>query len=144
MVKRPNTRTNLESPITGFYTHDGNKNVSEVIASNNDVAAHYEYAPFGALTVSCGVSAAANHWRLSSEYAEDDTATIYYNFRHYISTIGRRVQNAIIKYCLYFVLFHLARIYLAITIGTDRILMIIAILREHGATSQDTLQSKQA
>ena len=31
-----------------FYTHDGNKNVSEVIAANCDFAAHYEYAPFGA------------------------------------------------------------------------------------------------
>ena len=72
-----------------YYTHDGNKNVSEVIASNNDVAAHYEYAPFGALTVSRGVSAAANPWRFSSEYAEDDTATVYYNYRHYEPVAGR-------------------------------------------------------
>ena len=72
-----------------YYTHDGNKNVSEVIDSNNDVAAHYEYAPFGALTVSRGASAAANPWRFSSEYAEDDTATVYYNYRHYEPVMGR-------------------------------------------------------
>ena len=72
-----------------YYTHDGNKNVSEVIASNNDVAAHYEYAPFGALTVFCGESAVANPWRFSSEYAEDDTATVYYNYRHYEPETGR-------------------------------------------------------
>ena len=74
---------------TLFYTHDGNKNVSEVIASNNDVSAHYEYAPFGALTVSRGTSATANSWRFSSEYAEDDTATVYYNYRHYEPVTGR-------------------------------------------------------
>ena len=72
-----------------YYTHDGNKNVSEVIASNTDVAAHYEYAPFGALTISRGVSAADNPWRFSSEYAEDDTATVYYNYRHYEPVTGR-------------------------------------------------------
>ena len=76
-----------------YYTHDGNKNVSEVIDSNNDVAAHYEYAPFGALTVSRGVSAAANPWRFSSEYAEDDTATVYYNYRHYEPVMGRWMRR---------------------------------------------------
>ena len=35
-----------------FYTHDGNKNVSEVFyhALQNGIAAHYDYAPFDALT----------------------------------------------------------------------------------------------
>ncbi len=73
----------------GYYTHDGNKNVSEVVAENGDVAAHYEYAPFGALTVSRGASAASNPWHFSSEYAEDDTATVYYNYRHYEPVMGR-------------------------------------------------------
>ena len=72
-----------------YYTHDGNKNVSEVIASDNDIAAHYEYAPFGALIVSRGTSAADNPWRFSSEYAEDDTVTVYYNYRHYEPVTGR-------------------------------------------------------
>ena len=74
---------------TSYYTHDGNKNVSEVIVEAGDTAAHYEYAPFGALTVSRGASAAANPWRFSSEYAEDDTATVYYNYRHYDPVMGR-------------------------------------------------------
>ena len=78
---------------TLFYTHDGNKNVSEVVASNRDVAAHYEYAPFGALTVSRGASAVANPFRFSSEYAEDETATVYYNYRHYEPVMGRWMQR---------------------------------------------------
>ena len=74
---------------TFFYVHDGNKNVSEVIFSAGDTAAHYEYAPFGALTVSRGSSAAANPWRYSSEWFEDDVVTGYYNYRHYGLICGR-------------------------------------------------------
>ena len=33
--------------------------------------------------------ALANPWRFSSEYAEDDTATVYYNYRHYEPVTGR-------------------------------------------------------
>ena len=72
-----------------FYIHDGNKNVSVVVAEHSQVAAHYEYAPFGALTVCRGNLAAENSWRFSSEYAEDDTATVYYNYRHYDPVMGR-------------------------------------------------------
>ena len=53
----------------------------------------YEYAPFGALTISRGESAAANLWRFSSEYAEDDTATVYYNYRHYEPVMGRWMRR---------------------------------------------------
>ena len=87
--------TNHQSPTTSFYTHDGNKNVSEVIASDRSLAAHYEYAPFGALTVPRGEAAAANLFRFSSEYAEDDTATVYYNYRHYEPVAGRWMQRDI-------------------------------------------------
>jgi len=74
---------------TSYYTHDGNKNVSEVVAADGTFAAHYEYAPFGAVIAQRGTSTASNSWRFSSEYVEDDTATVYYNYRHYDSTIGR-------------------------------------------------------
>ena len=74
---------------TSYYTHDGNKNVSEVVCANGEVTAHYEYAPFGAVTDGRGASALSNPWRFSSEYAEDDTATVYYNYRHYEPVAGR-------------------------------------------------------
>ena len=72
-----------------YYVHDGNKNVSEVVAENGDIAAHYEYAPFGAVIAQCGASTVSNPWRFSSEYAEDGTATVYYNYRHYEPETGR-------------------------------------------------------
>ena len=78
-----------KNDISSYYAFDGNKNVSEVLAADGSLSAHYEYAPFGALTVSRGESAATNPWRFSSEYAEDDTATVYYNYRHYEPVIGR-------------------------------------------------------
>lgn len=81
-----------------FYTHDGNKNVSEVVhfSRANGVAAHYEYAPFGEVTAQVrqgGVAAydfaSLNPWRFSSEYADDASATVYYNYRHYEPVMGR-------------------------------------------------------
>ena len=79
---------NFEPSTLNFYTHDGNKNVSEVVARNSDVAAHYVYAPSGSAIAQHGASAASNPWRFSSEFAEDDTATVYYNYRSYNFEIG--------------------------------------------------------
>ena len=88
-----------------YYTHDGNKNVSEVIASNNDVAAHYEYAPFGALTVLRGGSAEVNPWHFSSEFSDDEIGCVYYNYRHYEPTKGRWLNRDVLmeeaERCLY-------------------------------------------
>ena len=75
--------------VVAFYTHDGNTNVSEVISDEAEVDAHYEYAPFGVIAVKHGVFAADNPWRFSSEYAEDDTSTVYYNYRYYEPVTGR-------------------------------------------------------
>ena len=57
---------------TSYYTHDGNKNVSEVVAANGVITAHYEYAPFGVVLGMHGESASLNPWRFSCEYADDD------------------------------------------------------------------------
>ena len=76
-----------------YYIHDGNKNVSEVVASDATLSAHYEYASFGAATVQRGASALENPWRFSSEHAEDDSATIYYNYRHYEPVMGRWISR---------------------------------------------------
>ena len=79
----------LRGNSVAYYTHDGNKNVSEVIASDGAIAAHYEYAPFGAVAVLRGAFASNNPWRFSSEFTDDDTATVYYNYRHYEPLTGR-------------------------------------------------------
>ena len=79
-------------------THDGNKNVSDLVLFNggSGVAAHYEYAPFGAVTVSTRNSTStpydfrsSNPFRFSSEYADDTLGLVYYNMRHYDYFAGR-------------------------------------------------------
>jgi RHS repeat-associated protein len=83
----------LHIDSAAYYVHDGSKNVSEVIASGDSIHAHYEYAPFGAVTTGRGDLAEENTWRFSSEYSEDDTATVYYNDRHYEPVSGRWLQR---------------------------------------------------
>ena len=87
-----------EGNFSLFYTHDGNKNVSEAVFYQRarGVAAHDEYAPFGEVTAqTCGNAwgtldlATDNPWRFSSEYADDASATVYCNYRHYESVTGR-------------------------------------------------------
>ena len=73
---------------TSYYVHDGNKNVSEVVAENGDIAAHYEYSPFGAVVVLSGAFASNNPWRFSCEYVDDNIVVVYYNFRHYNPVSG--------------------------------------------------------
>ena len=90
----------LRADSSEFYAHDGNKNVSDVIAADGSMAAHYEYSPFGAVITQRGESAASNPWRFSSEYAEDDTATVYYNYRHYEPVAGRWLQRDPIQMCV--------------------------------------------
>ena len=81
-----------------FYTFDGNKNVSELVhfESRNGIAAHYDYAPFGAVTRAVNTSTISarnfhleNPFRFSSEYHDDTLGLVYYNYRHYNPTDGR-------------------------------------------------------
>ena len=83
------------------YTHDGNKNISEGLAVNVYVAAHYEYAPFGTVPDQSGESALANPWRFSSEYADDDLAMVYYNYRNYEPSGGRWVERDVVDSVVY-------------------------------------------
>jgi RHS repeat-associated protein len=72
-----------------FYSHDGNKNVSEVVDAEGSLAAHYEYSSFGAVIAQHGELAESNPWRFSSEFADDVLGLMYYNYRHYEPVTGR-------------------------------------------------------
>jgi RHS repeat-associated protein len=81
-----------------FYFHDGNKNVSDLVSyqTARGVPAHYEYAPFGAVTAATTNTAftafnaaETNPYRFSSEYADDALGLVYYNYRHYEPVVGR-------------------------------------------------------
>ena len=81
-----------------FYTCDGNKNVSEMVhfEQRNGIAAHYDYAPFGAVTRAISASVITdntfttdNPFRFSSECHDDTLGLVYYNYRHYNPIDGR-------------------------------------------------------
>ena len=89
-----------------FYTHDGNKNVSDVVSFQQarGIAAHYEYAPFGAVTAATrntNITAFdvrfLNPFRFSSEYADDALGLVYYNYRHYEPVTGRWLSRDIVS-----------------------------------------------
>ncbi|MGN0855287.1 MAG: RHS repeat-associated core domain-containing protein [Kiritimatiellia bacterium] len=79
-----------------------NKNVSELVYYQRarGVAAHYEYAPFGAVTVQTRGDgwgtldfSALNPFRFSSEFADDTLGLVYYNYRHYEPLTGRWLRR---------------------------------------------------
>ena len=79
----------INSHHTAYYTHDGNKSVSEAVVIRGASLLHYEYAPFGEIVMYSGNCYADNPWRFSSEYVDDDIGMVYYNCRHYDMMIGR-------------------------------------------------------
>jgi len=109
MIEKPNV-------CKLHVTHDGNKNVSDLVffSGVSNVAAHYEYAPFGALTASTRNSTSTaydfrtyNPFRFSSEYADDALGLVYYNYRHYEPVMGRWMSRdpieeiEVVAACLY-------------------------------------------
>ena len=75
---------------TSYFTClDGNKNISDYVDSNGSVVAHYEYSPFGQITSATGSLKDDFEYRFSSEYADNETALIYYNFRYYSPKLAR-------------------------------------------------------
>ncbi len=74
-----------------FPTIDLTKNVCELVDFYGDIAATYDYAPFGAVTAGTpsGSAVPANPFRFSSEFYDSELGLVYYNYRHYSPTDGR-------------------------------------------------------
>ena len=78
---------------TYYYHSDANKNVTELSDENGEVIAHYEYSPFGSLTKVTGNYAGNNPFRFSSEYFDEETGLVYYNYRYYNPELGRWISR---------------------------------------------------
>ena len=70
-----------------YYIADGNKNIIALKDSSGADVSTYAYTPFGALEDP--VDGDENPFRFSSEYADDETGLIYYNYRYYSPQLGR-------------------------------------------------------
>jgi len=84
------------APHAGSYWFffDGNGNVGQVIrASDQGIAARYEYDPYGTTLVAEGAYAAANPFRFSTKWCHTEPGTghesYYYGYRYYSPRLGR-------------------------------------------------------
>jgi RHS repeat-associated protein len=77
------------SQISNYYpTYDGNGNISEYLDSSGQVAAHYEYDPFGNTTVATGTKANDFVYRFSTKPLDFATGLYYYGYRYYDPITG--------------------------------------------------------
>ncbi len=73
-----------------FAAHDGNGNLAALVkAGDGTISAQYEYGPFGELVRATGPIAAANPFRFSTKYQDDETGLLYYGYRYYSPNTGR-------------------------------------------------------
>ena len=68
-----------------------NKNVCALVSESGEVVAKYDYTPFGKLinTFNNPNSAFHNPYLFSSEYFDEETGLVYYNYRYYNPELGR-------------------------------------------------------
>ena len=78
---------------TYYYVTDGNKNVTALLDADGVRVAKYTYNPFGRILNSEGALAEINPFRFSSEYHDDETGLVYYNYRYYSPELGRWIKR---------------------------------------------------
>ena len=74
---------------TAFYCHDANGNVGQLVSTDGDLLAHYEYSPFGETIVSTGPLGKANSFRFSTKWFDNETGFGYWGYRWYSPGMGR-------------------------------------------------------
>jgi len=77
------------STAHAFYQSDVNGNVTFLIYTNQLIAAHYEYDPFGRILSQSGSLADANLYRFSSKELHLNSGLVYYLYRFYDPSIQR-------------------------------------------------------
>lgn len=73
--------------------HDLLKNVTSIFGSQQERRALYDYASFGTPLTIQGDMAEANKIRFSSEYMDEESGLIYYNYRHLNPWDGRWINR---------------------------------------------------
>jgi RHS repeat-associated protein len=75
---------------TYFYCYDGNGNVMALVnAANGNIAAQYEYGPFGELLRATGPIAPVNPFQFSTKCDDNETGLAYYGYRYYNPSTAR-------------------------------------------------------
>ena len=72
---------------TSYFLHDTNKNVIQKTDLSGTLLESYTYAPFGGY-----IDSTTAHFGFSSEFSDDITEMLYYNYRYYAKQIGKWVS----------------------------------------------------
>ena len=82
--------SSLEPSASSFVVYDGNGNVTALVdATTGTLSAEYDYGPFGEPIRATGSAAAANPFRFSSEYQDQETGLLYYGYRYLNTSTGK-------------------------------------------------------
>ena len=87
LVRTGEGESQTDSPYCPTY--DGNANISEYLDAGGDAEAHFEYDPFGNLTVDAQSNAAFFPYRFSTKPQDPVTGLLYYGYRDYDAVSGR-------------------------------------------------------
>jgi RHS repeat-associated protein len=68
---------------------DANGNITDYVATNGAVVAHYEFDAFGNTAAQSGTLADAFAYRFSTKYLDYETGLYYYGYRYYSPELGR-------------------------------------------------------
>lgn len=76
-----------------YYSHDAQKNSTALFGIQCGRRALYHYSPYGKTLKQDGNAANLNPFRYSSEYHDDETTLIYYNYRYYNPEAARFINR---------------------------------------------------
>ena len=82
-------RSSEGGPVEGFYCYDANGNVTDLVGTNGDFLAQYQYDPYGNTIAKSGALADVNPFRFSTKYLDAETGLYYYGLRYYQPESGR-------------------------------------------------------
>ena len=74
---------------TAFYAYDANGNVTDLVGTNAEFLAQYQFDPYGNTISKTGPLADVNPFRFSTKYLDSETGLYYYGLRFYQPEMGR-------------------------------------------------------
>ena len=74
---------------TAFYAYDANGNVTDLVGTNGEFLAQYQFDPYGNTISKTGALADVNPFRFSTKYLDAETGLYYYGYRFYMPETGR-------------------------------------------------------
>jgi len=78
---------------TAFYAYDANGNVTDLVGTNGEFLAQYQFDPYGNTISKTGALADVNPFRFSTKYLDAETSLYYYGHRYYSAESGRWVSR---------------------------------------------------